>query len=65
MKAAADKINLKISAAENQLREAVNAAQSEIEAVAADATREMVARLTGMDVNLDDAAAAVKAEFNV
>src|SRR5438309_1019281 len=65
VKAAADKINLKVEAAQSQLRHAVSAAQTEIEAVAAEATREMVARLTGIEVNADEAAQAVKAELNV
>lgn len=64
-RAAADKLNLKVEAAEKQLRDAVSTAQAEIEAVAADATREMVARLTGLEVSRDEAAAAVKAELNV
>ena len=64
VKAAADKINLKVETAETQLRDAVSASRSEIEAVAASATREMIARLTGIDVDHDEAAAAVKAELN-
>jgi F-type H+-transporting ATPase subunit b len=51
---AADKLNLK-----------VEAARTEIEAVAADATQEMVQRLTGLKVSQKDAAEAVKAELNV
>lgn len=64
-KAAADKLNLKTEAAEKQLREAVKSARAEIEAVAAAATRELVARLTGIKVEDTDAAKAVKAELNV
>ena len=63
VKKAGDKLNLKIEAAEKQLREARAAARSEIEAVAADATQEMVARLTGIDVDKQEAARAVKAEY--
>jgi F-type H+-transporting ATPase subunit b len=65
VKAAAEKINLKVESAQSQLRDAANSAQAEIEAVAAEATREMVARLTGIQVDANDAAAAVKAELNV
>ena len=63
--AAAEKINLRIEAAEGKIREAVASARSEIEAVAADATREMVARLTGIQLNPAEAAAAVKDELHV
>jgi F-type H+-transporting ATPase subunit b len=62
---AADKINLKVEAAQGQLRNAVKSARAEIEAVAAEATSEMVMRLTGIQVEPDEAATAVKAELNV
>jgi F-type H+-transporting ATPase subunit b len=62
---AADKIELKVEAAEQKIREAVAAARAEIEAVAADATQDMVARLTGIKVAKSEAADAVKAELNV
>jgi F-type H+-transporting ATPase subunit b len=62
---AADKLNLKVEAAAGKIREAVEAARTEIEAVAADATQEMVQRLTGLKVSQKDAAEAVKAELNV
>ena len=65
VKKAADKINLKVEAAEDKIREAAVAARAEIEAVAADATREMVDRLTGLKVDQKEAAQAVKAELNV
>ena len=65
VKAAADKINLKVEAAEGKIREAVNAARSEIEAVAAEAAQGMVARLTGVQVDKQEAAQAVKAELHV
>jgi len=65
VKKAADKIGLKVEAAEAKIREALNSARAEIEAVAAEATREMVGRLTGIAVDSKDAAAAVKAELNV
>ena len=64
VKAAADKLNLKIEAAEGKIRDALNAARAEIEAVAAEATQEMVQRLTGIEIERHDAAAAVKAELN-
>ena len=62
---AADKINLKVESAETRLREAVEAARTEIEAVAAEATQDMVQRLTGIKVDKKDAAQAAKAELNV
>ena len=65
VKAAADKINLKVEAAERVIRDAVVSARSEIELVAAEATREMVERLTGIAIDKTDAAAAVKAQLNV
>ena len=48
-----------------KIRDAVEAARAEIEAVAAEATQEMVARLTGIKVDKKEAAEAVKAELNV
>lgn len=65
VKSAQDKINLKIEAAEAKIRDAAGSARAEIEAVAAEATQEMVARLTGIAVERGDAAAAVKAELHV
>ena len=65
VKAAADKINLKAESAQAKIRQATDSARAEIEAVAADATREMVARLTGINIDSKEAAAAVKAELNV
>src|SRR5689334_1910799 len=59
---ASEKLNLKIEAAEKQLREARDKARAEIEVVAAEATQGMVARLTGVNVDKQDAAQAVKAE---
>jgi F-type H+-transporting ATPase subunit b len=64
VKAAADKINLKVESAQAKIRDAVVSARAEIEAVAADATREMVQRLTGIQLDPNEAAAAVKAELN-
>jgi len=65
VKAAADKINLKLEAAQTRLREAVGSARAEIEAVAVEATQDMVTRLTGLQVGKNEAAEAVKAELNV
>jgi F-type H+-transporting ATPase subunit b len=64
VKAAADKLNLKIESSEAQIRESLAAARSEIENVAAEATREMVQRLAGIKVDSKEAAAAVKAEMH-
>jgi F-type H+-transporting ATPase subunit b len=65
VRGAADQINLKVEAAEQQIRRSVEAARAEIEAVTAEATRDMVARLTGIQVDPADAAHAVKAELHV
>lgn len=64
VKKAADKINLKVEAAERQIRDALTAARGEIEAVAAEATRDLVQRLTGIEVERKDAEAAVKAQMH-
>ena len=65
VKKAADKIALKADAANAKIREAVEAARNEIEAVAAEATREMVQRLAGISIDKAEVASAVKAELNV
>jgi F-type H+-transporting ATPase subunit b len=65
VKAAAGKIGLKVESAEKKIREALESARAEIEAVAAVATQEMVARLTGIKVDRAEAAQAVKAELHV
>ena len=65
VKAAADKINLKVEAAQGRIRDALESARTEIESVAAEATQQMVQRLTGIAVDKKDAAAAVKAELHV
>ncbi len=64
VKAAADKLNIKVESAEARIRDALVSARGEIESVAAEATREMVARLTGILVDPKEAVAAVKAELN-
>ncbi|HEX8839626.1 MAG TPA: ATPase [Sphingomicrobium sp.] len=65
VKAAADKINAKVESSESQIRDAVASARAEIESVAAEATRELVQRLAGIQVDQNEAAAAVRAELNV
>jgi F-type H+-transporting ATPase subunit b len=65
VKAAADKINVRVESAETKIREAIGAARAEIEAIAAEATSEMVSRLVGISIDPNDAAVAVKAELNV
>ena len=65
VKAAADKMNVKLESAQASLRDALAAARSEIESVAADATQEMLQRVAGLTIDKKEAAAAVKAEFNV
>ena len=62
---AADKINRKVEAAEGKIRDAVTSARAEIEAVAAEAAQDLVGRLTGIKVDQQAAAEAVKAELNV
>ncbi len=62
---AADKINLKVETAEAKIRDALESARGEIEAVAAEATQDMVKRLTGISLDKKAAADAVKAELNV
>ncbi|HUP67966.1 MAG TPA: ATPase [Sphingomicrobium sp.] len=64
VKKAADKISQKGEAASATIREALESARAEIEAVAADATRDMVQRLTGITVDAKQAADAVKAQLN-
>jgi|SRR5687767_15088443 F-type H+-transporting ATPase subunit b len=65
VRAAAEKIAKKVSSAEAKIRSAADAARAEVETVAVEVTQEMVARLTGIKVGRDEAAAAVKAEFHV
>jgi F-type H+-transporting ATPase subunit b len=65
VRAAADKLNAKVEGAETKIRAAVGAARVEIEAVSAEATQDLVARLTGIKVDAKEAAGAVKAELNV
>jgi F-type H+-transporting ATPase subunit b len=62
---AVDKLNVKVEAAEQKIRDAANSARAEIESVAAEATQEMVVRLTGIKVEKKEASEAVKAEMHV
>ncbi|BBC99624.1 MULTISPECIES: F0F1 ATP synthase subunit B family protein [Sphingobium] len=60
--AAADaEVATKIAAAEARIKGASDAAMAEIETVAADAARDMVARISGVDASDDAARNAVKA----
>jgi F-type H+-transporting ATPase subunit b len=63
-RAAAVKIARKADAAEAKLRAAVASARAEIEAVAAEASRELVEKLTGARIDPTQAAQAVKAEMH-
>ena len=64
VKAAADKLNVKLEASQKELGEKVESARAEIESVAADLTRDLVSKLTGIGVEPKEAAAAVKAEMH-
>ena len=64
VKAAADKLTLKIESAEATIRKARESARSEIESVAVDAAQNLVSTLTGIKVDKKDAAQAVRAEFD-
>jgi F-type H+-transporting ATPase subunit b len=63
-KADAD-VAVKLAAAEADLGAAKTSAMAEIEAVAADAARDLVARLSGTSVSAAEAGKAVKAALNV
>ncbi len=65
VKKSADKLAKKAQAAEVRIRASLASARAEIEQVAADAARDMVARLTGIKVDGTHAKAAVRAELNV
>ena len=65
VKAAAETINTRVESAQGRIREALESARGEIENVAVEATRDMVARLTGIQLDAADASAAVKAELHV
>ncbi len=63
VRAAAEKIAAKVTSAEAEIRAAALTARSEVEAAAIDATQDMVAKLTGIQIDRPHAAAAVKAEY--
>jgi len=65
VKAAADKINVRIELAQTRIRDTLAAARSDIESVAVEATQEMVRRVAGISVDKREAASAVKGELNV
>jgi len=65
VRAAAEQINAKLETATAELRQARSSARAEIEAVAAEATREMVERLAGIQIAPAEAVEAVKAELHV
>jgi F-type H+-transporting ATPase subunit b len=58
-------VGKKIAKAEDKIRKAVEKAMVEIDSVAAEATQELVAKLTGKAVSREDAVKAVKAVTNV
>ena len=64
VKAVADKLAAKGEASEQQIRAALDAARGEIESVAAEATQQLVARLTGIAVDKKEVTAAVKADMH-
>lgn len=63
IKAAVGRIDEKADLAAQRIRDAVTAARTELEAVAAEAAQEMVERLTGMKIDRKEAAKAVAAEL--
>ena len=63
-KQAAEKLALKVDASEQKIRAALDSARAEIEVVAAEATEDLVTRLTGIKLAKKDAADAVRAELN-
>ena len=64
VKDAAEKINARVESSAGAVRDALAAAQTEIESVAAEATQDMVKRLTGIAIDAKVAAAAVKGAMN-
>jgi F-type H+-transporting ATPase subunit b len=60
-KAVDEKVGVKISEAEARIREAVETAMRKVDVVAAEAARDLVAKLTGQTVPDEDARRAVKA----
>ena len=64
LKAVDADIGTRVAAAEERIRASVGEAMSEIEAVAAEAARELVGKLTGREVAPEEARQAVKASLN-
>jgi F-type H+-transporting ATPase subunit b len=64
VKAAAEKIAAKIAKAEAQIRAAAEAARAQVEQVTVEATQDMVAKLTGLNVGREEVLAAMKAEMH-
>jgi F-type H+-transporting ATPase subunit b len=64
VRAAGAEIAARTEAAEARIREAADAALSDIETVAAEAARDMVQRLAGLKVSPEKAAQAVKASLH-
>ena len=58
-------VGKKLAKAEEKIRKAVDKATAEIDTVAVEVARDLVAKLTGKTVSIDDARQAVKAEFHV
>jgi len=57
-------IGEKIERAEAQIRKSVEKAMAELDSIAAEATRDLVQKLTGKPVDVDEAKMAVKAVIN-
>ncbi len=64
LKAVDADIGTRVAAAEERIRASVGEAMVEIEAVAAEAARELVGKLTGREVAPEEARLAVKASLN-
>jgi F-type H+-transporting ATPase subunit b len=63
LKAAQAEINARAAASEANLAAARTSALAEIEGVAAEATRDIVQRLAGVSIGVDEAASAVRAQL--
>jgi F-type H+-transporting ATPase subunit b len=65
VKAALDEIDAKVEHARLRIRTAVDAARTELEAVAVEVAQEMVGQLTGLRIDRKDAERALAAELEV
>jgi len=65
VKEALGEIDSKVELARLRIRDAVAAARTELEAVAAEGAQQMVQQLTGIKVERQDAAKAVKSELEI